>query len=123
MRIRCCSLSLPQDLMPPRLSKLQGRWPVALGVEYRVLALGQQDGLWYATFEHSEREMPVSAPLALFEVVEASVSPFWNVRVRGHEIALQPTEFDAEFFCDDVQERRDDAFERYRAMKARLGDG
>jgi hypothetical protein len=123
MRIRCCSLLLPQDLIPPRLAKLQGRWPVALHVEYSVLALGQRDGLWFATFEHNEREMPVSAPLALFEVVDASVSPLWNVRMRGHEIALQPAELDEEFFCDDVQERRNDAFERYRAMKARLDGG
>jgi hypothetical protein len=111
---------LPEDLIPPRLAKIQGRWPVTLHAEYHVLALGQRDGLWYATFEHSEREMPVSAPLALFQVIETSVSRFWNVRMRGHEIMLQPAEFDEEFFCDDVQERRDDAFERYRAMKARL---
>ncbi len=120
MRIRCCSLSLPQDLIPSRLEKLQGRWPVVLDAEYTVLALGQRDGLWYATFEHKEREMPVSAPLALFDLVDASVSPFWNVRIRAQEVALQPAEFDEEFFCDDVQERRHDALERYRAMKARL---
>jgi hypothetical protein len=123
MRIRCCSLFVPQDLIPPRLAKLQGRWPVTLHAEYRVLALGQRDGLWYATFEDSEREMPVSAPLALFEVVEAGVSPLWNVRMRGREIAIQPAEFDDGFFCDDVQERRGDAFERYRTMKARLDGG
>lgn len=120
MRIRCRSLSLPQDLIPPRLATLQGRWPVVLDTEYRVFALCQRDELWYATFEHNEREMPVSAPLALFEVVDATVSPFWNVRMRGQEVALQPAEFDDEFFCDDVQERRGDALERYRAMKARL---
>jgi hypothetical protein len=95
---------------------------VVLHAEYRVLALGQRDGIWYATFEHHEQEMPVSAPLALFEVTEASVSPFWNVRMQGHEIALQPAEFDDSFFCDDVQERRDGALERYRAMRSRLDE-
>jgi hypothetical protein len=120
MRIRCCSISLPEDLLRPRLAKLQGRWPVTLNAEYRVIALGEREGLWYATFEHEEREMPVSAPLALFEVIDASVSPFWNVRLRGNEVSLHPSELDDEFFCDDVQERRGDALERYRAMKARL---
>lgn len=120
MRIRCNSLSLTGGLFPPRLERLQGRWPVVLGAEYDVLALRQQDELWYATFEDNEREMPVSAPLALFDVVDATVSPYWNVRVRGYQVGLQPAEFDDEFFCDDVQERRGDALERYRAMKARL---
>jgi hypothetical protein len=64
--------------------------------------------------------MPVSAPLALFDVIEGSVPRFWNVRMRDREIALQPSEFDNEFFCDDVQERRGDALERYRTLKARL---
>ena len=120
MRIRCCSLELPQDLLRPRVAKLQGRWPVVVHAEYRVLAVEQRDGLWFATFEHNEREMPVSAPIALFEIVDASVSPFWNIRLRGEEVALQPIEFDDEFFSDDVQERRGDALERYRAMKVRL---
>ncbi|MFT3925437.1 MAG: hypothetical protein QM778_23060 [Myxococcales bacterium] len=94
---------------------------MALNAEYDVLGLSQQDGLWYITFEHHEREMPVSAPLALFEVISAGVPNSWNVRVTGNEVSLQPAELDDEFFCDDVQERRDDALERYRAMKARLG--
>jgi hypothetical protein len=123
MRIRCSSASLPQDLMSPRLATLPGRWPVTLDAEYEVLGLNQQEGLWYVIFEHHEREMPVSAPLALFEVIERKVAASWNVRVNGGEVSLQPAEFDDEFFCDDVQERRGDALERYRAMKARLGGG
>ena len=43
--------------------------------------------------------------------------------MRGHEVSLHPSELDEEFFCDDVQERRGDALERYRAMKARLEGG
>ena len=123
MRIRCCSLVLPADVLPSCLEKFQGRWPVDLDAEYNVLALAQRDGLWYATFEHHEREMPVSAPLALFVVVEASVSRFWNVRMRDRDVALQPVEFDDQFFADDVQERRGDAFERYQSMKSRLEGG
>jgi hypothetical protein len=93
---------------------------VALLAEYEVFGLSQAEGLWYVTFEHHEREIPVSAPLALFEVIDARVSPSWNIRSRGEELSLQPSELDDDFFCDDVQERRGDALERYRAMKARL---
>ena len=120
MRVRCTSVSLPQDLEPPRFAKFPGTWPVTLNAEYSVIALSQQDGLWWVTVEHHEREMPVSAPLALFEVVDAAVPPSWTVHVKGDEVSLQPEELDDEFFCDDVQERRDGALERYRAMKARL---
>jgi hypothetical protein len=121
MRIRCLSLSLPKHLQSPALAKLPGRWPVTVDAEYLVLALSQEDGLWYATFEHHEREMPVSAPLALFVVTEAGVSSSWNARLTGGDLSLQPSELDEEFFLDDVQERRGDALERYRAMKVRLG--
>lgn len=122
MRIRCTSVSLPEDLQTPRLAKLPGQWPIKLNAEYAVLALGRQDGLWWVTVEHHEREMPVCAPLALFEIVDAAVPRSWNVRVKGNELALRPHEFDDQFFCDDVQERREDALERYRAMKARLDE-
>ncbi|MDB4941679.1 MAG: hypothetical protein JWP97_1213 [Labilithrix sp.] len=124
MRIRCASLLLPEVDLPPSLAAFQGRgwrWPVDLHREYRVLALHHANGVWYALFEYDESEMPVSAPLALFDVVDATVSPIWNVRVSGPQLALQPEEFDDEFFSDDVQERRGDALQRYRALKARLG--
>ena len=123
MRIRCSSVSLPPDLVSPRLARLRDRWPVTLGADYEVFSLSHQDGLWYVTFEHHDREMPVSAPLALFDVVDPAVARFWNVRMKGGELSLQPSEFDDDFFFDDVQERRGDAFERYRAMKMRLGEG
>jgi hypothetical protein len=85
-----------------------------------VFALSQVEGLWYVTFEYFGQEMPVSAPLALFEIIDAKVPPSWNIRVLAEGLSLQPIELDDEFFCDDVQERRGDALERYRAMKARL---
>jgi hypothetical protein len=119
MRMRCTSISLPHNL-ETRLPKLPGRWPVALNSEYEVLALSQHEGLWLVTFEHAQREQPVSAPLALFAVIDASVPRSWNVRLKGTDVSLQPIEMDDEYFCDDVQERRGDALERYRNMKARL---
>lgn len=91
-----------------------------IGVEYDVFALRQRDGIWFATFEHHKREMPVSAPLGLFEVIDARVDVFWTVKVTDASLSLQPIEFDDEFFCDDVQERRNGAIDLYRAMKQRL---
>ena len=123
MRARCTALTLPKRLehLTPRRAAGKWSWPISLGAEYLVLSLTQTNvGLWYVTIEHKDQEIPVSAPLALFEVIEPNVSAFWNVRMRGDEIALQPIEFDEQLFCDDVQERRGDALERYRAMKARL---
>jgi hypothetical protein len=79
-------------------------------------------GLWHATIEHHEREFPVDAPLALFEVTEPGLRPDWRLRLeRGEVVAVGPSELEDQFFVDDVQERRDDALQRYRAMKARLG--
>jgi hypothetical protein len=99
------------------------RWPVDVGREYAVLALSKSPlGLWYATFEHHEAEFPVDAPLALFEVTDPSISAHWRVTIdRGELVAAGPAEFEDQFFADDVQERRDDAFSRYRHMKERLG--
>lgn len=94
-----------------------------VGREYAVFALSKSHlGLWYATFEHHEAEYPVDAPLALFEVTDRNVPPEWKLTIdRGEVIAAGPAEFDDQFFADGVQERRDNAFARYRTMKERLG--
>ncbi len=120
MRIRCISESLPQNMLTTQLQRFQGRWPVRVGTEYRVLELSQSQGLWYVTIENHEQEFPVCVPLAMFDVIEPSVSRWWNVRVKSNDISLRPVEFDEEYFYDDVQERRGDALERFRALKARM---
>jgi hypothetical protein len=119
MRVRCIAVSLPHEL-ESRLPKLPGQWPVELNREYEVFAMGEHRGLWYVTFEDVDREQPVAAPLALFEVTDPSIPHSWNIRLKGTEVSLQPNEMDDEYFCDDVQERRGDALDRYRRMKARL---
>jgi len=123
MRILCVGVSLPKNLeqLEPVREVGKWAWPVELNAQYIALSIDQgSGGLWSVTFEHHEREMPVSAPLALFDVIEPSVPRSWNVRVKDDAVSLQPNEFDDPFFCDDVQERRGDALERYRAMKARF---
>lgn len=120
MRIRCSTIALPPELRASRLAQFPNLWPVDLNAEYLVFALSQQDGLWWVIFEHREREIPVSAPLALFEVIDPAASSCWTVRVKNNEASFHPSEMDDSFFCDDVQERRGDALDRSRAMKARL---
>lgn len=120
MRIRCSTVILPPELRASGLAQFPNLWPVDLNAEYLVFALSQQDGLWWAIFEHHEREIPVTAPLALFEVIDPTASSCWNVRVKNNEASFHPSEMDDAFFCDDVQERRGDALDRYRAMKARF---
>jgi hypothetical protein len=127
MRILCTTASLPPDmthLLPPTANGVW-RWPVDVGREYAVLALSKSPlGLWYVTYEHHEAEYPVDAPLALFDVTDPTVPSEWRLTIdRGEPVAAGPIEFEDQFFADDVQERRDDAFARYRGMKARLGIG
>jgi hypothetical protein len=106
----------------PKRAAGKWAWPVRLNEEYLVFSMERNDGgIWFATFEHHEQEIPVSAPLALFDVLEPTVSRSWNVRVKGESVSVQPVELDDPYFCDDVQERRGDSLERYRAMKIRLG--
>jgi len=119
--------SLPAEMghLLPAMAESIWRWPVDVGREYAVLALSKSPlGLWYATFEHHEAEFPVDGPLALFEVTDPSVPPEWRLTIdRGELVAAGPAEFEDPLFADDVQERRDDAFVRYRNMKERLGVG
>jgi len=94
-----------------------------VGREYEVFAVSKTHlGVWHATFEHHEAEFPVEAPLGLFEVTEPSVPVDWRFTVdRGDIKSAGPPEFEDLFFADDVQERRNDAYQRYRGMKERLG--
>ena len=57
---------------------------------------------------------------ALFDILDATVSEEWKVRLHRDGLSMHPIELDDEFFCDDVQEQREGALERYRRMKARL---
>ena len=126
MRIQCVSVWLPKGLEHLEPARAAGKWgwPVELNRQYVALSIEQATGgFWYVAFEHHEREMPVSAPLALFKVVDSVVPPSWHMRVKDGAVSLLPIEFDDPFFCDDVQERRGDALERYRAMKVRLEAG
>src|SRR5262249_26431567 len=97
MRIQCVRKSLPTSLEHLEPARAPGKWawPVQLNGQYVALSMEQTSvGLWYVTFEHHEREMPVSAPLALFDVIEPGVPRSWNVRVKGEAVSLQPSEFD-----------------------------
>lgn len=114
MRVRCTSISEPGSTT---------RWPVQLGAEYEVLGLSQDNAGWYVIFEHLDQEMPVSAPLLLFQIVDGRVPPTWNVTTKDGQLSIQPTELGDIYFMDDVQERRDDALSRYRDMKERLRRG
>jgi hypothetical protein len=125
MRVLCTLTALPPDLshLVPTMASGTWQWPVDVGREYVVFAVSKSPlGLWYATFEHHEAEFPVDAPLALFEVTDPSLPAQWRLTIeRGELIAAGPIEFENPLFADDVQERRDDAYTRYRNMKERLG--
>lgn len=125
MRIHCVIASLPHEMgrLLPAMANGTWRWPVEVGREYAVFAVSKSPlGLWYATFEHHDAEFPVDAPLALFEGTDRNVPPQWQLTIDGGElVAAGAAEFENQFFADDVQERREDAFARYRDMKERLG--
>lgn len=124
MKVRCVRSTLPESLrdFEPKRAAGNWAWPVRVNAEYLVFALERKEGgIWFVTFEHHGQEIPVSAPLALFDVFDPRVSRSWNVRIGGESVSLQPVELDDDLFCDDVQERRGDALDRYRAMKTRLG--
>lgn len=120
MRIRCISTLLPDDLRINEGFRSPVGSPVRLGADYLVLAMNIQRTLWWVTYEHPEQEVPVSAPLPLFEVIDPTVSGWWKLRRNGTDIALQPEEFDDPCFFDDVRADRGNSRERYRSMKERL---
>jgi len=114
MRAKCTATSVPET------TDQSIRWPVDLGAEYELFGIGQNDGVWYAVFEHSDSEMPVSAPLALFDIIDGRIPNNCRLTTLNGQVSVQPPELDDRYFLDDVQERRGDALARYREMKARL---
>jgi hypothetical protein len=123
MRVLCILKTLPRGANHHDLALDAIRWPVDVGREYEVFAISRSPlGVWHATFEHHEAEFPVDAPLALFEVTQADVSAHWRVVTNGGDLeAAGAIEFEDPLFVDDVQERREGAYERYQRMKERLG--
>lgn len=64
-----------------------------------------------------------TAPMCLFEIVDARLSRYWEARDVSHvtglgegSISLEPREFFAPYFFDDLSERRPETVREYERI-------
>ncbi|HET7106538.1 MAG TPA: hypothetical protein VFI38_07000 [Candidatus Acidoferrum sp.] len=123
MRVRCIS-TYPSEEQIQRLGKSFFRdqaFHIEVGKDYIVLGLAFSAGSnipfisvvgQYGKLGH--------APLSLFEVIDARVSKYWEVRVmRNGVLVFWPHSFFREFYHDDLSELVPEVvadFDHVRAM-------
>lgn len=112
MKIRCVRAHLSDDDMAalgPRFKKNQ-TFELSVGREYEVLGLictfnapARGTGAYAVVAVAVDRV--TTAPLQLFEVINARVPDNWDLRLSPDEVELLPAELSASHFFEDLAER------------------
>jgi hypothetical protein len=108
MRVRCVS-TYPNEEQILRLGKGFYRdqaFHIEVGKDYVVLGLAfsADSGIPFIALVGKYGKLS-HAPLCLFEVTDARVSSYWEVRVMGNgAIVFWPHSFFREFYHDDLSE-------------------
>jgi hypothetical protein len=123
MRVRCIS-TYPSEEQIQRLGKRFYRnqdFHIASGKEYVVFGLEfSLDSNIPSVSLVGEYDKLRDAPLCLFEIIDARVSRYWEVRASGNGVLVfWPHSFFREYYHDDLSELVPEVvadFERVRAM-------
>jgi hypothetical protein len=93
---------------------------VESGQEYTVLGLSIRHGEpWFEL--HVPIRVIASFPAFLFEIVDPTVSRYWQIRLgEDGTVRLWPLQFFQEFFVDDISNGKADVVEELATIEARI---
>lgn len=131
MIIKCISIYPSEEQIQRFLGP--GLWRnrefgVVIGREYLVLGLTVNgalqktgNGAWVDILMEPEVPTVIPVPLCLFEIVDARVSRFWELRLSDEgSITLWPPSFYRQSFLENVSDRVPDAVEEFWKVQARI---
>jgi len=96
-----------------------GREYIVFGMEFYVDSNVCGTGVWISLM--SDYASLTSAPLCLFEIIDARSSRFWECRKRDSNIVvLWPPAFFTDYFHDDLGEGVDAAVEEFKRVRSLL---
>lgn len=123
MKVRCVS-EQPNELQLRQLGSdyTPGKtvYPVVFGQEYTVYGIGAWDGVLWLEIE-MQRDVVVTVPLFLFEIVDGKPSRLWEARV--HEdgaFTLWPPSFYEEAYHDRLSDGKAPEVDDFRSIKQKL---
>ena len=130
MIVRCIS-SHPSDAQIQSLGpgfRKNREFGVVIGREYLVLGLTVNvtsqtmgNGAWVDILMEPDIPTVVSVPLSLFEILDARVSRYWELRASDlGTITLWPPSFYRESFLEDVSDRATEAVEEFWCIHSRI---
>ena len=126
-----CILAYPREdqirLLGPGFSRNR-EFGVVIGREYVVLGLSFENssqamgnGVWVDVLLELDIPTLISAPLCLFEIIDARASRYWELRVSDlGTITLWPPSFYRESFLEDVSDRATEAVEEFWRIYSRI---
>jgi hypothetical protein len=107
---------------------LRNSWALAVGEEYTVLGLtfafnspGLGTGTWIEYENPRQGEYVLTAPLDLFEVIDAALSPIWKFRSNPELVTFWPTAFHSPGYHDRLSNGAKKELAELRRLKTELG--
>jgi hypothetical protein len=126
MRVRCLT-NRPTEAQVRRLGSAfkpgKTEFVVEPGHEYTVLGLSFRQGEpWFEL--HVPIRVIASFPALLFEIVDTTVSRYWQIRIdEDGTVRLWPPQFYQEYFIDDFSNGKADVVEELATIEARIEAG
>jgi hypothetical protein len=94
-----------------------GREYIVFGMEFYEDSIVRGTGVWISFV--SDYASLTSAPLCMFEIIDARASRFWECRQLAERIVvLWPDAFFTEYFHDDLGEGVDAAVEEFKRVRS-----
>lgn len=123
MRIKCVRLA-PTERQAKQLGKNyysnQQVFGLTLGKEYLVFCLEILDGIAWVHLDSGTNRLSI-APLCLFEIVDGSVSKYWEFRLwKDNNFLFRPPSFYEDFFHDDLAEGVPKVVAEFQKIRAML---
>ncbi len=126
MRVRCAAETLSAEQIARYGSsfKRNQTFGVTAGVEYTVLGMlftfdAPARGTGAYLVVPLEHDRVSTAPIVLFEVVDAAVPADWRVARSSDEVRMLPDEMQSPYFFDDLSEQEPSALQALRRVLSR----
>lgn len=122
MIVRCIRTDPPDSLigrLRPHYVPGKTSFLVEVDTEYVVLGLSDVAGAIWLEVEVGPRTI-VSAPLALFTVVEPHASSYWVLRCQADGVTLWPELFYSEAFHDRLSDDKEPERRQFESLRELL---
>ena len=120
MIIKCISIA-PNEEQGKKLGKYYIPELLSYDIEpdkiYIVFGLSIRDGAPWALIENVFHYLYL-VPLCLFEIIDARVPKYWEMRLIDNDVLFRPPSFFPDYFIDQLSDGLPEVVKEFKKMKA-----